>query len=783
MNKSLLKRIFATFLFNLLFVLLLSGQNKFTVSGFVSDRATGERLAGATVFNSESKSGTACNNYGFFSLKVPDGRVTLLVRFVGYETQVQQLQLKNDTVLDFRLSTNNQLGEVMVQANSNENFIRSRALGVNRLTGNEVEKIPTVLGEPDILKAIKLLPGVSFASEGTSGFSVRGGSPDQTLIMLDGVPVYNVNHLLGFLSLFNNDAINDSKLYKGSLPARFGGRLSSVLDISMKEGNLEKQAGTFSLSPIAGRYTMEGPIVKNKASYMVSARRSWIDVLFMEAQKQVGDGEQFLTYGFWDINAKANWIINRNNRLFLSFYTGRDAYQMREGEKDDSDYVKFSYNWQNLTGVLRWNHVFSPDLFANFSVYNSRYKQTYLIKYNVQGNNHYKGFNNLNDVSLKGDFDWFNSGHQSFQFGYQLSYKKFSPEIISIKDDSTSIELNKDIFTENLLSEVYFEGNIQLTDRLKSNVGFRTGMMSTSGKNYFSFRPRLSLRYLFSDKLSGKLAYSRMTQYLHQLQNTTLGIPTELWVASTKRVIPGTSDLFSAGAFYQPSPAYDFSAEIYLSNLHHVIQYKPSTMAFKNRGESWEDYVTTGKGKSYGLELMAKKKTGRLTGLLSYTLSKSTRQFADINFGESFPFAYDRRHQVHVVGDLFLGEKQKKGIAIRKSLSANFNFASGNYITLAEREYQGIPLPYMDRSRYDANWLSQRSLIEHVNNYRMPAFHNLHLSYQLKRKKADKTVIWNFSVYNVYDRLNPWYYYKKGNRLRQISLFPIIPSVSYTYKW
>ena len=455
--------------------MLLSAQGKFTVSGFVSDQATGERLAGATVFNPDSKSGTASNNYGFFSLKVSAGQVTLLVRFVGYETQIQQLQLKEDTVLDIHLVTNNQLGEIKVKANSNDNLIQSTTLGINRLTAKEVGKIPTILGEPDILKAIKLLPGVSFASEGTSGFSVRGGSPDQTLILLDGVPVYNVSHLLGFMSLFNNDAINDSKLYKGSLPARFGGRLSSVLDISMKEGNLEKQAGTFSLSPIAGRYTLEGPIVKNKASYMVSVRRTWIDALFMAAQKQLGDGQQFLTYGFWDINAKTNWIIDRSNRLFLSFYTGKDAYLMEDGEKDASDHVKFSYNWQNLTNVLRWNHVFSPYLFANFSAYNSRFKQAYLNKYNAHGKNHYEGYNNLNDFTLKGDFDWFQSAQQSFQFGYQFSYQKFSPEIISIKDDSTSIQLNKDIFTENLLSEIYFEGNIQLTDRLKSNIGFRTG--------------------------------------------------------------------------------------------------------------------------------------------------------------------------------------------------------------------------------------------------------------------------------------------------------------------
>lgn len=274
-----------------------------------------------------------------------------------------------------------------------------------------------------------------------------------------------------------------------------------------------------------------------------------------------------------------------------------------------------------------------------------------------------------------------------------------------------------------------------------------------------------------------------MTQYLHQLQNTTLGIPTELWVSSTNKIKPGNSDLFSTGIFWEPTNKYNFSAEVFYTNLNDILQYKDGTLALKERDDSWEDFVATGKGKSYGLELMAEKRSGSLTGWVAYTLSKSTRQFDEINFGETFPYAYDRRHQFNINFDYIIGEKIKKGKTITKDISASFNYASGKYITLATQEYQAIPLPLMESSRYNSGWFEKRSLLNSVNNYKMPAFHNLNLSYRIERKSADKTIIWNFSVYNVYNRLNPWYYYKKDDKMKQITLFPIIPSVSYTYKW
>jgi outer membrane receptor for ferrienterochelin and colicin len=526
-----------------------------------------------------------------------------------------------------------------------------------------VERIPAVLGEPDLLKAIQLLPGVSFATEGSTGFSVRGGSPDQTLILLDGVPVYNVNHLWGFMSAFNNDAISETRLYKGNLPARFGGRLGSVLDVSMKEGNLKKRTGTFSISPIAGRYTLEGPIIKDKVSFMVSGRTTWANLLLSAAQRlesQNSEENRLLTYGFWDVNAKTNWIIDQNNRVYLSFYTGRDAFVTEDGGGSSKDYTKFSYNWQNLTTVLRWNHIFSPVLFANFSAYNSRFRQEYLNKFDKNGKEVYKGYNNLNDWSLKGDFDWNRGTKTRIKFGYRFSAQKFSPEIISYKSDSNSFELNNDIFTRNIISEIYAEAEISISEKVTGNFGLRGGNMSTQNKSYWSLRPRASVRYLFSEQVSGKVSYSRMKQYLHQLQNTTLGIPTELWVSSTDKIKPGTSGLFSAGVFWKPNGKYNFSAETFYTSLQNVIRYKDGTTALKERGDSWEEYVVSGKGESYGLELMAEKTIGNLTGWVAYTLSKSTRQFDEINFGRTFPYAYDRRHQLNINTNWNSGRKTEK---------------------------------------------------------------------------------------------------------------------------
>ena len=779
MMMTAFRQFFIVFICSMGLCITSLAQTEVTLSGYIMDAASGERLAGATVYLPELNRGSACNEYGFFSMRVPAREVHVVFRYVGYQPRQINLVSKRDTLVTVAMESGNLVKEVEVKA-SHEDIIHSQAMGTHRLSAREVERIPALLGEPDLLKAIQLLPGVSFATEGSTGFSVRGGSPEQTLILLDGVPVYNVNHLWGFMSAFNNDAIRDARLYKGNLPARFGGRMGSVLDVTMKEGNLKEKTGTFSLSPIAGRYTLEGPIGGDKASYMISGRKTWLDLLLLGAQRLEGQGAQVLTYGFWDINAKANWIVDPHNRIYLSFYTGRDAFMLEDGGTPSRDYMRFSYSWQNLTSVVRWNHVFSPVVFANFSIYNSRFRQMYLNKFDRLGREAYKGYNNLDDWSTKGDFDWYHSAGKTFRFGYQFSVQHFSPEIISLRYDTVSLSLNKDVFTRNIISDVYAEGEWELNGRTGLSMGIRAGNLAAEGKNYVSLRPRASVRYLITEQVSGKVSWSRMKQYLHQLQNITLGIPTELWVSSTARIKPGTSDLFSAGLFWNPQ-GYKISAEAFYTRMKDVVQYREGTHALKERGESWEEYVEQGKGTSCGLELMAEKTAGRFTGWISYTLSKSTRQFSEINFGKPFPYTYDRRHQLNVHTGYTFRERTKNTLRVNRELDATFSFASGKYMTLAEQEYQAIPLPLMENTR--SSWYSKRSLINSVNNYRMPDFHHLNLSYRIDRHRAGKINSWNLSVYNVYNRLNPWFYYKKDGRMKQITLFPLIPSVTYTYRW
>lgn len=781
-----MKRIHKAFLFliaNWILLLTSNAQTTITLSGYVSDAQTGERLSGASVFCETTRKGAAANSYGFFSLTLTPGKTSLSVRFVGYSPTNLQLNALSDTFLNVGLLSHNLVGEVEVKGTWQQAGEVSQALGINRLTAKSIEKIPVVLGEPDLLKSLQLLPGVSFAGEGSTGFSVRGGSPDQTLILLDGVPVYNVNHLWGFMSLFNNDAISGATLYKGGLPARFGGRLSSVLDIQMKEGNLKESAGTFSLSPIAGRYTYERPLIKDKASFIVSARKTWLDIPLLLVQKLGGEGASAVTYGFWDINAKTNWIIGPRDRIYLSFYTGRDAFIHDDGNGIEKDYFKFSYQWQNLTTVLRWNHVFGSKVFANFSAYNSRFRQEYYGYFGKRSKNYFRNYNQMADWSVKGDLDWFPNAGKHFRTGFLASYMEFNPSVSAYRDDSVSVILNKGAGNSNFITEWYGEGDFEIARNLRANMGIRAGIMQTGEKVYPSFHPRIILKYGFSEDVSGQVAWSRMKQYLHQLQNTAMGIPTDLWVASTSQAEPGSSDLLSAGVLINPRTGYVFSGELYWSKFKGLLQYRNGGHILQGRSDRWEDFITFGEGASRGVELMAEKTKGTITGWVAYTLSKTDRRFEELNNGLPFPYSYDRRHHLNLYTTWFLGQNNRDGKTFRRNLSGNFNFASGNYITLATQTWQAMPIPLAGNYYPVTTGGYGHELIENVNNYQMPHFHHLNLSYQVERQSKEKTVAWNFSVYNVYNRLNPWYFYRKGNQLKQVSMFPIIPSISYTYKF
>jgi outer membrane receptor for ferrienterochelin and colicin len=768
----------------LIAMLFLPGQflfgQKHTISGYVIDMKSGEALVGATIWDEISRTGAMTNTYGLFQLLLPEGQRQLYFKYVGFNERQLLIQLKNDTLINIALSTNNLLEEVVISENGGQEFLLSPSMSMYRLQATQLNQVPSMLGEADILKVIQMLPGVSMTTEGKAGISVRGGSTDQTLILLDGVPVYNVNHLFGYLSTFNSDIINSATLYKGGLPSRYGDRLSSVLDITTKEGNLNGKAGTISIGTMAGRLYLEGPLKKGKISYALAARRTWLDLPIHLGQMMNYDEE--ISYGFWDINGKLNWKINDRNRVFFSCYSGKDAFLHKsKGFFSKDDNFDYRFSWQNQTAVLRWNLIPNSRLFVNTSVYISRYTQEQKNISDKKTDSYQRVYNDLNDYSILSDFNYTPSESNVIKFGYHFSKQKFSPEIIEFKEADSLTSLNKDAYINSSTLTGYFEDDWILSEKVKLYYGLRGSWYYGGGADYLGAEPRLAISYHFKPHFTLKLSYSRMKQFLHMLNNNSIGIPVDMWVSSTAKIKPESSYLLSAGLFYQKTNEYNFSAECYYTNMKHVIHYIEGAEYYKLIGHSWESYVTSGKGDAYGVELFAEKKNGALTGWASYTLSWSNRIFADLNNGKPFPYDYDRRHQLKLFANYQLFEKEKKNKKINHSISSSLVVLSGNYISFPTQEYHAVSLPFYGYGE-DNSFLT-RKYTAGINNLKMPPFHHLDIAYQIKMEKNGKTNCWDFSIYNVYNHKNVYYYYKSKGKIKQVSFFPILPSVTYTRKF
>jgi len=765
----------ATFLFG-----KTTAQNKVTVSGYIQDKNTTEKLIGASVIIEGMNTGTASNRYGFYSLTLAPGKYNLRYSFVGYEAQVVDLDIKKDTVINASLLTDITLGEVTVKARSkNSGILTSTETGTNVVSVESIKKTPVIGGENDVLKTLQFLPGVKQSQEGTAGINVRGGSPDQNQILLDGVPVYNASHLFGFLSVFNSDAINQVKLYKGGIPARYGGRLSSVLDITMKEGNNQTPKGVVSVSPVSGRITLEGPIKPDTSSFIISGRRTFLDIpvrigLLLTQPVQAG-------YYFYDYTAKANWKINSKNRIYFSSYLGRDRYFIKykeEGAKSD-----YSYNWGNVTSVLRWNTEFSQKLFANFTGYYSHFYNKQKIKLKDEESLNYNISSGLNDFSLAGDFDYYPSPAHNIKFGFKTSFQSFSPQLVVLRGFESDTTYGKGVNQQATIHSLYAEDDFNIGSRLRLNAGIRADAYQTGKQNYFYFQPRFSARYLLSDVLSVKGSWSRMSQYLHLLSNTSIGLPTDLWVPSTKKIKPQEGWQTSLGFYFEPKPGLEFSVEGYYKKMENVIRFDQGASFLDSRQKSWEDNVITGEGLAYGSEFLVKKTTGKLTGWAGYTLSWSNRKFEELNNGKPFPYRYDKRHDLSILGEY---EFYDDGFD-SKSFSFGFTFNTGYAVSIPDVKHHGLNI-LTEKGDFGFlglfDYFKTRVTYAEPNNYRMPSFHHLDIGYHLTRKLSTyRERTWSFSVYNVYNRLNPWYYYKKDEKMRQVSLFPIIPSVSFTYKW
>ncbi len=771
----------------------LSGfsQEKYTISGFVKDAATGESIIGATIALTTSPKGISANQYGYYSITLAKGEYTVIASHVGYDPVLINISLTADTVLPINLSTHISLSEeVVVTSTKRENNVKDAQMGRVSLPIEQIKKVPALFGEVDILKTLQLLPGIRNAGEGSAGLYVRGGGPDQNLILLDGATVYNTGHLFGFFSIFNSDAIKDVSLIKGGMPARYGGRLSSVIDVSMKDGNNQKAQVEGGIGLIASRVSIQGPIRKNKSSFIISGRRTYVDAL---SKPFIKKGSQFSGSGyyFYDLNAKANYTIDYKNKIFLSGYFGRDVFNFNNNRQSLNVYIP----WGNATGTLRWNHIFNKKLFSNTTALYNDYNFTFN---GAQNNFNVKLASGIRDFSLAQDYDFYPATSHKVKFGGQLIYHRFTPSVVSGKQDSVVFNPENAQVKYALESAVYLQDEWDITSKLGINAGLRYSSFAQLGpyknyitdlnanrldstvygkgdpvKTYGGFEPRLTMRYSLSDQTSFKGSVSHNRQYIHLVSNSGTTLPTDIWVPSTLRVKPQTSWLYAAGLFKNfKNKTWETSVEVYYKQMNNQIEYREGYTP--NSLKDTEEDFTFGEAWSYGSEFFVNKVKGRFTGWVGYTLSWTWRKFDQLNFGEKYPAKYDRRHDLSVVALYELTKKWK--------LSASFVYATGNAATLPERFYiiEGV--------------LSQQ--YSAINQYRLPAYHRLDLSATLTPKKNQNRKWkseWVFGFYNVYSRQNPYFIYfdQAGDPLagtltvqaKQVSIFPIIPSVTWNFKF
>lgn len=771
-------------LFICLFFLALTistvAQKTVTLSGFIEDGRSGEALPNATLLGVGKKIGIVANKYGFFSITLPPGEYALEAGYVGYEPYPFSIRLERDSSLTISLFPNTLLEEVRVKRSTS--FVSSTSVGKHAVSMEQIKNMPSILGEADVLRALQHLPGVNGGSEAMTGFSVRGGSPEQTQILLDGVPVYNVSHVFGYLSVFNGDALKEVSLLKSGIPARYGGRLSSVLDISMREGSSRDWGGKIALSPLAGSFTLEGPLKQEEASFIVAGRWSWIEGPVRLIQKIINNRGR-IAYGFYDINAKLNWKLNSVNRFYFSFYTGNDAYTIQWGKNDG----QYRYSWGNITLSGRWSRLVSARTFSNTTLYYSRfkYRNLYEYQYDIAEKEKAETTSHLEEITLKTDIDTYLQETHHLRYGGLLSRRHYAPEMSLLSVNGGGSEM-KDA-TQGVLWSVegYVEDDWVVHPAWRINGGVRLTLLFAENKNYFSLEPRLSVVHLLNENSSLKASWSRMEQPIHLLANSAQAWKTDMWVPVTDSICPGRSHLFSLGYYRTLRSGLAFSAEVYYNRLSRVVRYASGVNYLKRKDSSWQEFVYVGKGRGYGLDLMLSKDLGRLNGWISYSLSKSERSFDEIGHGVWFPFEYDRRHKLNLVANYTIpGNPSRRFTQI---VAANFTYSSGNYTTISAQVYPGYQLPGDVSGWVSRDEWNQKDYIPTPNNARLPAYHRLDLAWHLKSKNR-KGSSWSFGVYNVYNRQNPSFYYwnddsieKHRNGYRQVSITPVIPYFSWIY--
>nr|WP_270633770.1 TonB-dependent receptor [Parabacteroides goldsteinii] len=804
-------------------VVLKRKPKQVTVSGFVRDKRSAESLIGTSVYEAHSRVGTASNNFGFFSLTLPPGDITIRSSYIGYTSHQHILNgLERDTVLTIELEPSASLEEVVITGQSNDKqSVLSTQMGALEINQQTIRSTPVMFGEADIIKTLQLTPGVSAGTEGTAGMYVRGGNVDENLFLIDGNPVYQINHIGGIFSAFNPEAISGMDFFKSGFPSRYGGRLSSVVDVHTKEGNMKEYHGSASIGLISGNLNFEGPIIKDRTSFNIGLRRTWLDVLSAPAVAIANkitkkDGTRLRArYAFHDLNLKVNHIFNDRSRMYLSLYNGNDV--LKGGSTDfpdqdsDNNYnydSDVSLRWGNIMATAGWTYVFNNRLFGKvsgvFTRYHSRLRNT---EHDVVGNEGDEDYSDsfrenetntgITDFGLRTSFDYLPASAHHIRFGGDYLVHRFHPEynrsVAYEKNEETSVEIGQE-FANDLLwgheAGVYAEDDWTLSSAVRLNAGLRFSLFNVQGKTYTGLEPRVSLRWLLDDNLSFKASYSRMNQYVHLISNSFISLPTDAWMPVTRKLKPLISDQVSAGFYYNLNKEYNFSVEGYYKTLDNLLEYRDGhtfTPSFVN----WEDKLTAGEGSSYGAEFMVRKETGRTTGWVGYGLSWSDRQFDELNQGARYPARFDNRHKLNIV--------VMHKISPKVELSAAWSYASGNHVTLSLENYyeNGTGSPTNNDNRY-MGASESIDYYEGRNNYQLPAYHRLDLGIKIYRpKKKGRMGIWTVSIYNVYSRMNPFMIYKSDKTVpdpgssygknvpvfKTIGIMPIIPSISYTYKF
>jgi hypothetical protein len=783
MNRLLLVLTF------ILFTFAARSQGKATLNGYIKDVDDGEELIGVSIYFPQLNAGTVTNGYGFYAITVPQGTYEVQFSYLGYDTQTAYIELNDDVSRNVELASEaSVIQEIVVTERRLDENVTDVQMSRNAIDIARIRKLPALFGEVDLIKNIQTMPGVVYAGEGSSAFFVRGGSADQNLILIDEAPVYDPSHLFGLFSVFNADVIKESELYKGGIPSRFGGRLSSILEVRTKDGNNKHFAISGGIGSLASRVAVEGPIRKDKSSYIISARRSYFD-LFLKAA-----GQDFTIY-FYDINGKINWRHNNNNRFFVAFYAGRDIIKAAR---------TFAFGWGNNTATFRWNHLFDERLFSNVSVITSQFDYKLELEDPTQG---VRWLSSLKELSIKADLSYAINTRNDLSFGYHITGRNFSPGVITPNTESSMFTTIRQQRMYALDHALYFSNQQKISDRISLDYGMRLSVFQNVGKGdvylytdprdnvnrertdtlhydgletikaYINLEPRFAVRYKLTEEQSLKLSYNRMVQNTHLISAATVPVPFNTWNPSNYYLKPQVADQVAAGYFRNfHDNLFEFSVEAYYKDINNVTDFADNAEIFLNEDLSTE--YRQGDSWSYGTEFMVTKKKGRLSGMMSYTLSKTMRDIPDVNQGKPFRANYDRRNAVNIQAAYDYNDKW--------SFGATFTYSTGRPITLGAGKYEF--------GGYYPDIITER------NGYLLPDFHRLDLSATLTpRKNAGRRWKgqWIFSIYNVYNRKNPFTIYTRtkqdtdGNIIgdgtekeaRLIYLFPFMPSVTYNFKF